>query len=260
MVNTFFALSKKEVTQMTKEFKIVWLPIVFILLGLTQPIMMYYMPVILQSMGGVEGIMIDPTLAKPEGSEVLATTLSSQFDQLGIIILAVATMSIIQGEKANGMMAFILTRPVSISSYLNSKIIVHYLVAVLCIALGYGMSYGYTSFLFTAVPVSHALLALLFYCVWLLFVITFVAMMSTFFNSSAFIALASIVVLFICRFIAGLHPLLDVVNPASNSLHATTILMSGNMKAWYGFHSAVTMLLVIWMIAIMRHFIAKRKF
>jgi len=75
-VNTFLALSKKEVTQMTKEFKIVWLPIVFILLGLTQPIMMYYMPVILQSMGGVEGIMIDPTLAKPEGSEVLATTLS----------------------------------------------------------------------------------------------------------------------------------------------------------------------------------------
>jgi len=259
-VNTFMALSKKEVTQMTKEFKIVWLPIVFILLGLTQPIMMYYMPVILQSMGGVEGIMIDPTMAKPNGSEVLASTLNSQFDQLGIIILAVATMGIIQGEKANGMMAFILTRPVSISSYLNSKIIVHYILAVFCIALGYGMSYGYTSYLFTTVPVMQGLLALALYCVWLLFVITFVAMMSTFFNSSAFIALVSIVVLFICRFIAGLHPFLDVVNPASNSLHATIVLMSGDMKAWYGIHIAVTMLLVIWMIATMHHFIAKKKF
>lgn len=64
-MNTFIALSKKEMNQMTKEYKVVWLPIVYILLGLTQPIMMYFLPTILQSMGGIEGIMIDPTMAKP---------------------------------------------------------------------------------------------------------------------------------------------------------------------------------------------------
>ncbi|MFJ7731224.1 ABC transporter permease [Lysinibacillus sp. NPDC097231] len=255
-MNSFIALSKKEIHQMTKDFKVVWLPIVFILLGLTQPIVMYYMPVILQS----NGIMIDSTMANPEGREVLASTLNSQFDQLGIIILAVATMGIIQGEKANGMMAFILTRPVSISSYLNSKIIIHYVLAVICIALGYVMSYGYTSYLFTTVPITQTLLALAFYCVWLLFVITFVAMMSTFFNSLAFIALISIVVLLICRFCAGLHPFIDVVNPASNSVYATNILMTGDMKAWYGFSIAVTLLLVLLMIVIMYNFIAKKKF
>lgn len=180
-MSAFIALSKKEVQQMAREFKILWLPIVFILLGLTQPIMMYYLPVILQSAGGIEGIIIDPTMAKPEGQEVLASTLNSQFDQLGIIILAVATMSIIQGEKANGMMGFILTRPVSISSYLNSKIIIHYILAVICIALGYGVSYGYSTYLFTTVPMTQAIWAFAFYCVWLLFIITFVAMISTFF-------------------------------------------------------------------------------
>ena len=60
-MNAFITLSKKEISQMTREYKIIWLPIVFILLGLTQPIMMYYLPVILQSVGGVEGIIIDPT-------------------------------------------------------------------------------------------------------------------------------------------------------------------------------------------------------
>ncbi|MDP1392799.1 hypothetical protein Q8G28_08470 [Lysinibacillus capsici] len=50
-MNTFIALSKKEMNQMTKEYKVVWLPIVYILLGLTQPIMMYFLPAILQSMG-----------------------------------------------------------------------------------------------------------------------------------------------------------------------------------------------------------------
>lgn len=259
-MNTFIALSKKEISQITREYKIFWLPIVFILLGLTQPIMMYYLPVILQSLGGVEGIMIDPNMAKPEGGEVLASTLNSQFDQLGIIILVVATMSIIQGEKANGMMAFILTRPVSISSYLNSKIIIHYIMAVICIALGFVVSYGYSAYLFTTVPMTQAMWALVFYCVWLLFVITFVAMMSTFFTSPAFIALISIVVLLICRFTAGLHPFLDVINPASSSLYATNILMTGEVGTWYGINVVVTLLLVGLMIMTMQSFIAKKKF
>jgi len=259
-MSAFIALSKKEVQQMAREFKILWLPIVFILLGLTQPIMMYYLPVILQSAGGIEGIIIDPTMAKPVGQEVLASTLNSQFDQLGIIILVVATMSIIQGEKANGMMGFILTRPVSISSYLNSKIIIHYILAVICIALGYAVSYGYSAYLFTTVPMTQALWAFAFYCVWLLFIITFVAMISTFFNSPAFIALISIVILLVCRFIAGLHPFIDAVNPASNSLSAANILMTGNLEARYGIHIIVTLLLVLLMITTMHGFIAKKKF
>ncbi|UUV25747.1 hypothetical protein [Lysinibacillus sp. FN11] len=64
-MNTFIALRKKEMNQMTKEYKVVWLPIVYILLGLTQPIMMYFLPAILQSMGGIEGIIIDPSMTKP---------------------------------------------------------------------------------------------------------------------------------------------------------------------------------------------------
>lgn len=259
-MSAFIALSKKEIHQIAREYKIFWLPIVFILLGLTQPIMMYYLPVILQSAGGIKGIIIDPTMAMPEGQEVLASTLNSQFDQLGIIILVVATMSIIQGEKANGMMAFILTRPVLISSYLNSKIIIHYILGVICIALGYAVSYGYSTYLFTTVPMIQTVWAFAFYCVWLLFIITFVAMMSTFFNSPAFIALISIVVLFICRLIAGLHPFIDVVNPASNSMYATNILMSGDVGSWGGINIVVTLLLVVLMIITMQSFIAKKKF
>lgn len=88
---------------MIRDFKIIWLPIVFILLGLTQPIMMYYLPLILTTLGGVDGITIDPAMTKLDGREVLASTLNSQFDQLGIIILVVAVMGVIQAEKASGI-------------------------------------------------------------------------------------------------------------------------------------------------------------
>ncbi|MGE7091995.1 ABC transporter permease [Lysinibacillus sp. NPDC048646] len=259
-MNTFAILSKKEFSQMVKEYKILWLPIVFMLLGITQPIMMYYLPMILESLGGVGGIMIDPTMAKPEGSEVLASTLNSQFDQLGIIIVIVAVMSVIQAEKANGMLAFILTRPVSISAYLGSKIGTHYLLVVFSLAIGYIASYGYTLYLFSSIPIAQVILAFALYCLWLLFIITFVTMLSTFFNSQAVIALVSIVVLLLCRLIAGLHPVLDIFNPAGFSLRASSFLMTGSVGAWWEINVIVTLLLIFGMILTMHYWIAKKKF
>ncbi|KQL35450.1 ABC transporter permease [Psychrobacillus sp. FJAT-21963] len=259
-MNTFLALSKKEINQMIGEFKIIWLPIVFVLLGLTQPIMMYYLPVILETLGGVEGIIIDPAMAKPLGGEVLASTLNSQFDQLGMIVLVVAVMSVIQSEKANGMLAFILTRPVSISSYIGSKILTHYLLAIICIAIGYSVSYGYTAYLFTTIPISQILLAFVLYCIWVLFLITFVTMLSTFFNSPAFIALLSIVFLLICRFCAGLHPLIDTLNPASMSLRATSILTTGDLGTGWEINIVATLLIIFVMTVMMHFWIGKKKF
>lgn len=259
MIN-FAVLSKKEFCQMIRELKIIWLPVVFMLLGLMQPITMYYLPVILEKLGGVEGIVVDPMMARPEGSEVLASTLGSQFDQLGIIILVVAVMSIIQAEKANGMLAFILTRPVSISSYIGSKIISHYLLAIISFALGYAASYGYTAYLFTSVPIAQVMLAFVLYCIWLLFVITLVTMLSTFFNSPAFIALVGIVVLFLCRMVAGLHPLIGALNPAGVSLRASSVLVTDSMGDWWEVNIVVTLLITLGMALIIHYWIAKKKF
>lgn len=259
-MNTFTILSKKEINQMISEYKIIWLPMVFVLLGLTQPITMYYLPVILKTLGGVDGIIIDPTMARPEGSEVLASTLSSQFDQLGIIILVVAVMSVIQAEKANGMLAFILTRPVSISSYIGSKIMSHYLLAIFSIALGYVVSYGYTAYLFTSVLIAQVMLAFVLYSIWLLFVITLVTMLSTFFNSPAFIALVGILVLFLCRMTAGLHPIIGALNPAGVSLRATSVLATESMGDWWEVNIVVTLLIILGMALLIHYWIAKKKF
>lgn len=259
-MNNFAVLSKKEFNQMIRELKIIWLPVVFMLLGLMQPITMYYLPVILETLGGVEGIIIDPNMARPEGSEVLASTLSSQFDQLGIIILVVAVMSVIQAEKANGMLAFILTRPVSVSSYVGSKIMTHYVLVIFSIALGYAVSYGYTAYLFTAVPIAQVMLAFVLYCIWLLFVITLGTMLSTFFNSPAFIALLGIVLLFLCQMTAGLHPLIGTLNPAGVSLRATSVLVAGSMGDWWEVNIAATLLLILGMACVIHYWIVKKKF
>src|SRR5699024_12595357 len=113
-MNSFVVLMKKEMLQFVRELKVFWLPLVFIFLGIMQPVLSYYLPSILKAFGGEQGIIIDPSMTPQEGGQILASTLGSQFNQVGVIILVVTMMRVIQSDKANGMLAFILTRHVKI--------------------------------------------------------------------------------------------------------------------------------------------------
>ncbi len=140
-MNNSIVLIEKECVQMLRDFKIIWLPIVFIFLGATQPIVTHYLPSILEALGGGQGITIDSSMATQKGGEVLASTLGSQFDQLGLMILVISMMGAIQTDKANGMLAFILTRPVTVPSYVGGKIVSNYLMVAFSVTIGFVTSY-----------------------------------------------------------------------------------------------------------------------
>lgn len=236
-MNQFTVLAKKELVQMIREMKVIWLPLIFIFLGMTQPLMNYYLPKILEMLGGVQGITIDPSMTIESGSEILASTLGSQYDQLGIMIIVISIMGIIQSDKASGMLAFILTRPVKEGAYIGGKIFSNYLCVAFSITVGYIISYIYTYFLFiytyflfTEVPLTHVIIALLYYLIWALFIVSFTTMISTIFNSQGVIALISIVFILGCRVIVGLNPVLDNINPASMSNYAMELLVLGTLN------------------------------
>jgi len=229
-MNSFIVLTKKEFTQMILDYKAMWLPIVFIFLGLTQPIVTYFLPTILEALGGGKGITIDPSMTNQKGVEVLASTLGSQFDQLGIMIIVISMMGIIQSDKANGMLAFILTRPVSIVSYIGGKIVSNWFLATLSVSIGYIVSYYYVNYLFTDIQFSQMMTGLFIYLVWVLYIVTFTTMISTVFQSQGVIALISIVYLITCRIIVGLNPVIDFINPASMSKHAVELIITGTLN------------------------------
>ncbi|MEC0244314.1 ABC transporter permease subunit [Paenibacillus chitinolyticus] len=258
-MNTFCVLVKKEGVQMIRELKVIWLPVVFILLGMTQPIMTHYLPSILGALGSGKGITIDPILAAQKGGEVLAGTLGSQFDQLGLIILAVSMMGIIQTEKANGMLAFILTRPVTVRTYLAGKIITNYLMAAFAVAVGYFVSYLYVNFLFTKVPFSQMVTALLLYLVWICFVTSFIAMLSTLFNSQSMIAVTAIVLLIGSRIMAGISPVIDFINPASMGKLAMELLIAGSIPPRAMEHTLVTLVWIALILFATNHWISGNK-
>ncbi|MFT8323579.1 MAG: ABC transporter permease subunit [Bacillus sp. (in: firmicutes)] len=259
-MNTFTVLAKKEFIQMVREYKVIWLPLVFIFLGITQPVISYYLPAILKTLGNGKGIIIDPNMASQKGGEILASTLGSQFDQLGIMIIVVSLMGIVQSDKANGMLAFILTRPVKIMEYITGKIISNYLFVACSIVLGYSVSYLYVQLLYTNVDFNDLVMALFFYLIWVLFMVSFTTMISTIFTSQGIIALISIVFLLSCRIMVGLSPVLDYMNPASMSKYAMEVLNFGTIDTEVIGHIIMAFLWVALTIIIMNKWISKKRF
>ncbi|WP_242242032.1 ABC transporter permease [Bacillus cereus group sp. BfR-BA-01309] len=259
-MNNSIVLIKKECVQMLRDFKIIWLPIVFIFLGATQPIVTHYLPSILEALGGGQGITIDPNMTAQQGGEVLASTLGSQFDQLGLMILVISMMGTIQTDKANGMLAFILTRPVNVTSYVGGKIVLNYLMVAFSITIGYVTSYLYVNYLFTAVPFAQLITGLLFYLTWVLFIVSFTTMISAIFHSQGMIALISIAFLLACRIIVGLIPIVDQVNPASMSKYAMETLVTGVVNSNALITGLLTIVWILLTLFVTYYWIANKKF
>lgn len=59
--------------------------------------------------------------------------------------------------------------------------------------------------------------------------VSLITMFSTIFNTPGVTALISILTLLAMRMIVGLHPLIDILNPASMSKYAMELLISGNV-------------------------------
>ncbi|MFQ6391184.1 ABC transporter permease [Priestia aryabhattai] len=259
-MKNLIVLIKKEYVQMLRDFKVIWLPIVFIFLGAAQPVLTHYLPAILKALGGSQGITIDPSMTAPKGAEVLASTLGSQFDQLGLMVLAISMMGIIQTDKANGMLAFILTRPVTVPSYIGGKMVSNYLMAAFSVTIGYFTSYLYVNYLFTTVPFSQMITGLIFYLIWILFIVSFTTMTSAIFHSQGIIALISIVFLIGCRVIVGLNPIVDQLNPASMSKHAMETLITGLVNSNAVGNLLLTCVWILLTLFITNYWIANKKF
>ena len=158
------------------------------------------------------------------------------------------------------MLAFILTRPVAVRSYVGGKIASNYIFTAFSITVGYLASYLYVNFLFTNVAVSDMLIGLLFYLVWVLFIVSFTTMISTLINSPGLIALISIACLIACRVIVGLSSVIDLVNPASMSMYAMEVLITGSVNSNAIGNLAVTFLCVILAVFVTNYWISNKKF
>ena len=159
-MNNYMTLLQKEMKEALRNGKWIWLPIAFIILGISQPISTYYMPQILESAGNLpEGAVIE--IPVPSGEEVLASTLG-QFGTIGTLLIVIAFMGAISNERQNGTLTLVMVRPVSSLQYIASKWTSQLIITVVSFLLSYGMTWYYTNLLFNHLPWERVLASFAF--------------------------------------------------------------------------------------------------
>ncbi|MFF2483258.1 ABC transporter permease [Paenibacillus sp. NPDC058071] len=176
-------LCRKEWLELVRSYKLIWVPLVFVLLGVSQPVSLYFLPELLAAAGNMpeEAIINIPV---PQGGEVLAQTLQ-QFGIIGSLIIALAFMGAISGERNSGTAALILAKPVSRSAFVLAKWSMMLLLVWLSLGLGFLGSWYYTEALIGSVAAASALKGLLVYGVWLSLVGTLAVAASSWWRSGA---------------------------------------------------------------------------
>ncbi|WP_256761248.1 ABC transporter permease [Cohnella sp. WQ 127256] len=228
----FNILLHKEWREALRSGKFIWLPAVFLLLGLAQPLTAKFMPDILASAGNLpEGTIIQIPIPKP--GEVIAQTLS-QFGTVGLLAICLAFMGTISAERRNGTAAWVLVKPVSLFAYVASKWVVQCFIVGFSFGLGFGGAWYYT-YLLIGPPDTQAVLisAILYFC-WLMFICTVTITASAWLRSpaaAAFVALGSSTVL---QLLLGLFE--DKLSwlPSGLNAAAMSTLTIGESPPWVG--------------------------
>jgi ABC-2 type transport system permease protein len=182
MMNQIKWFFLKEWKEAWRNFKWIWVPIVFIALGISDSIMNYYMEDILSSVGNMpEGM--DIIVPDFNAADIFAAT-TNQFQTVGIIVITALFASAISRERQNGTATLLYVRPISFASYYWAKWLFAVVLSVVSVGLGYVGSFYYTSILYGTVPLQHFFAMVGIYMIWIVFVISFSLCMSAWFKTA----------------------------------------------------------------------------
>lgn len=228
----WLVLFQKELLELWRNYKWVWVPMVFIFLGIMQPVVTYYMPQILESVGGLpEGSIIE--IPMPAASEVLAETLG-QYNTLGLLVLVLAFMGTIASERNSGVAGMILVKPVSYTSYVTAKWAAAALLTCVSIAAGFAAAWVYTVQLFEMISLGAVAGSFVLFCLWFALIVTVTILFSAALRAQAAAAFVALLLAAAFSIISSLFAERLVWSPGLLPSYAGTVLFEGKLPtgAW----------------------------
>lgn len=143
-MKNFARLLAKEIKEILRTYKLFVVPGLFLLFGLTSPILTKLLPELLGSMVGEIGISL------PEMTWVDSyAQFFKNLGQLGLLALILTTMGTIAEERNRGVAQLVLTKPVPRWAYVLAKYAANLLLLSLSAALAFGAAWFYTDILFS---------------------------------------------------------------------------------------------------------------
>lgn len=145
----YHQLLEKELVEAWRTYRIVVVGALFLVMGISSPLLTYFLPEIVKAVAPEMGLEIPP-MGVPE---VLDQFLKNvvQFGALAGILVAMGSVA---NEKERGTAAFVLAKPVSRTAFLAAKLVAIAMLFFGAIALAVAGAWIYTAILYTAQPVG----------------------------------------------------------------------------------------------------------
>jgi len=176
------------------------------------------LPEIMKSVGNMPEGMDFPW---PEfRGEDIFVSLLGQYQFIGILIIVLAFMGTISGERKNGTATLLYVRPMSFPAYFLSKWLVVNALVLGSAFLGFMAAWYYIEILFNSVDVGLILAFIATYSLWLVFVVTVVLALSAWLPTGGAAGLAIMITL-IYQFIDALIGAYWTVSPWKLVTYAT---------------------------------------
>ncbi|MCL1858508.1 MAG: ABC transporter permease subunit [Oscillospiraceae bacterium] len=187
---------KKEIVELIKTVKGIVLAIIFLVLGISSPLLTKLTPEILKM------ALAD---ASPEEAQVLSAVMSApsslesysqffgNFNSIGLLVVIIVFAGIVANEKSKNTAAYILTKNISRTQFILSKFVSSVVFVFVSLVLAMGSQILYTKFLFddNLIDIKYVMLyfALLFlYLIFILTIVLFSSVITKTVTSATFFA------------------------------------------------------------------------
>ena len=153
----FTVLLRKELLEQWRTSRLPVVAVVFLLVGLSSPLLARFTPEILTAVGGDQFKIVLPTPTAADAYDQLAKNLG----QFGALIAVLLAMGSVATEKERGTAALVLTKPVSRWAFLLAKIVAIATTLGVATAIAGAGAWFYTLVLFEPLPTLGFVAAML---------------------------------------------------------------------------------------------------
>lgn len=172
-MKNFGTMFAKEIKEYLRTYKIFVVPGLFLLFGLTSPIITKLLPSLLGSLAEEINITLpEMTWIDSYGQ------FFKNLNQMGILAIILTTMGTIAEERNRSIAQLVLTKPVSRTSYVLSKYVANLLLITLSSILAFFAAWFYTDVLFTGTIFLNGLGATGVYIVYLAVILALIILAS----------------------------------------------------------------------------------
>ncbi len=146
----FLTVYRKEMQEQWRTYRFLIIAAVFVVFGLTSPLLAKYTPEMLKAIPGMPAEILG-AIPKPTVADAVAQYIKNM-SQFGILLALLMTMGVVVQEKERGTAAFFLTRPVGRETFLLAKFAAIVTTFTACTAVAALGCWYYTYILFEALP------------------------------------------------------------------------------------------------------------